>query len=181
MISQSWDLILFRHQSRRYVEHFVWVWDLSCSQWIGNCSGIFPMNTADSNFTFFSISCNIWNSFVFSASDHSPDSRMILILKTIPILFHRFHWRNFGVLPLLEKWYCEVALSITKCFFVPYGLHSSVDKNFLVTRSNFSYLLPRSFIRSPIASTSQYHLSTLEKTKHDRHPTLCNLLKRSFP
>ena len=38
---------------------------------------------------------------------------------------------------------------VTKCFSVPYGLRGSVEKNFLVIRSNFSYHSPRSFIRSP--------------------------------
>ena len=33
----------------------------------------------------------------------------------------------------------------------------------------------------PIARMSQYQFSTLEKTKHGRHPTLSSLLKRSFP
>ena len=29
--------------------------------------------------------------------------------------------------------------SVTRCFLVPYGLHGSVEKNFLFTRSNYSY------------------------------------------
>ena len=85
---------------------------------------------------------------VFFAPDHSPDSRMILILLTIPILLHRFQQRIVEAMSLLEKWIIRSHRSVTKCFFVPYGLHGSVEKNFLVTRSNFSYHSPKSFIKS---------------------------------
>ena len=78
---------------------------------------------------------------IFFALDHSPESRMILILQTIPILLHRFRWRIVEVLPLLENRY-QVAPICT-------GLRGSVETNFLVTRSNFSYHFPRNFIRSP--------------------------------
>ena len=93
---------------------------------------IFPMSAADSIVTainilqiiecFFSISCNVGNSFL--SLPHlifHPDSRMILILQTIPILFFRFPWWNFQVLPLWE---------LILCFSVPYGLRGSVEKNF---------------------------------------------------
>ena len=60
----------------------------------------FPMNVADSIVTAINIPQIIEYSSpspatleipfsVFFALDHSPDSRMILILRTIPILFHR--------------------------------------------------------------------------------------------
>ena len=71
------------------------------------------MKTADSIVTainilpnhrmFFSIFCNIWNSSVFFAPDHSPDSRMILILLTIPILLNRSHKRIVEAMLLLAN------------------------------------------------------------------------------
>ena len=42
--------------------------------------------------------------------------------------------------------------------------------------------LPKKLHRvSPVVRTSQYQFSTLEKTKHGRHPTLSSLLRRNFP
>ena len=61
---------------------------------------------------FFSIFWKIGNSFSFSSAlDHSPDSRMILMLQTIPFLLHRFPWWK-----LLENWYHQVALIFHEMF-----------------------------------------------------------------
>ena len=108
---QSRDLILLTHQSCRYVEH-VFEWDLLCSRWIDNCSGNpFPwilLIPLWQSWTF-SKSKNVrlhllhrWKfSSVFSALDHSPCFRMILIPLSIPILFHRFSMTNCcGLAPL---------------------------------------------------------------------------------
>ena len=139
-------------------------------------------STSPNHRMFFSISCNIGNFSVFFELDHSPDSRMILVIQTIPILFHRFQWRIVEILPLLGELISSSShRSVTKCFFVPYGLRGSVEKNFLVARSNFSYHSKKLNQVAPIGRTSWSQFSTLEKTKHGRHPTLNNLLKRSFP
>ena len=111
---------------------------------------------------FFFISCNIGNSFL---------SFPHLIIHPI----HGFwHFLKINIIRSLR--------SVTKCFFVPYGLRGSVEKNFLVTKSNFSCHSPRICVKS-----HQYVVrlglifSTLEKINHGRHPILNNLLKRSFP
>ena len=49
---------------------------------------------------------NIWNSLLsFSHLIIHTDSRMILILLTIPFLIHRFQWRIVEAMPLLENRY----------------------------------------------------------------------------
>ena len=48
--------------------------------------------------------CNIRNAFLsIFAVDHSPGSRMILILLTVPILLHRFQWRIVEAMLLFEN------------------------------------------------------------------------------
>ena len=159
---QTWDLILFCHKFCRYSRTIASVWDLLYSQWNSWLFWkFFPMKYrwfhcyshkhSPNHGMFFSIFCNIGNSFLsFPHLIISPDSRMILILLTIPILLHRFpideifrscHFLRIDI--IRSPW------SITKWFSVPYGLRGSVEKKFLVIRSNFSYHSPRSFIRSP--------------------------------
>ena len=95
----------------------------------------------------FSIFCNIGNFLSFSH------------LITHPI--HEWSWfyRQFQFCSIIShdeilrichflRTDIRSPWSITKCFSVPYGLRGSVEKNFLVIRSNFSYHSPRSFIRS---------------------------------
>ena len=127
----------------------------------------------------FSIFCNVGTSFVFSALDHSPDSRMILFLLTIPILLLV---SNDDLLRpcLFLRIDIKSPRSVMKCFSVPYGLRSSVVKNFLVreTKSNYSCRSKNFHQVAPIDRISQDQFSTLEKTKHGRHPTLSSLLWR---
>ena len=99
------------------------------------------MNISPNNRMFFSFSCNVGYFFCLF--------RTWSFTQTVPILLYRFPWWNFENLPLLESWYYQVAWTITKCFPAPYGLRGSVEKNFFVIKSNFSYYSARSFIRSP--------------------------------
>ena len=133
---------------------FASMWDLQCSLWNSDCFGNsfqwIPLIPLLRTKTFPKKKKNVlvhllqhWKFFsVFFTLDYSPDSRMILILQAIPIMFLSFPWRNFEVLPLLEIWYYQVTWSVKKCFSVPYGLRGSVKKNFLVIRSKFSYHFP---------------------------------------
>ena len=166
---QSWDLILFRHQSRRYVEHF------SCEYCWFHCYS--HKHSPNHRMFFF-----IWKSFLsFSHLVIHPihewswfywQFQFCFIVSNDEIL-RSCHFLSIDII--------RSPRSVTRCFLVPNGLRGSVVKSFLVreTRSNFSCRSPRSFIRSgPIARVSQYQFSTLEKTKHGRHPTLSSLLKR---
>ena len=120
------------------------------------------MNTADSIVTainipqiiecFSSVFCNIWNSFLsFSHLIIHPDSRMILILLTIPILLHCFQWRIVEAMPLLENRYPGSPRSFTRYYLTHNGLRGSIMLSFLVreTRLGFSCRSPRSYIGSP--------------------------------
>ena len=129
---------------------------------------------------FFFIFCNVGNFSVFSALDHSPDSRMILILQTISILFHRFPWWNFDVLPLPEKWYYQVALIYHEVFLRSLRIARFRREEF--PRDQVELFLPFSkkfYQVVMIDRTSQSQFSTLEKTKHGPHPNFNNSLKRS--
>ena len=122
-----------------------------------------------------------WNFSVFFALDHSPDSRMILILQTIPILFHRFQWRIVDVFPLLENWY-QVAPIFHEVFLRSLRIARFRREEFPRDQIELFVSFSKKFYHvAPIARTSQSQFSTLEKTKHGRHPTLNYLLKRSFP
>ena len=103
------------------------------------------------NRMFFSISCNVWNSFL---------SFSHLIIHPIHE-WSWFHWQfqfcfivsNDELLRpcLFMRIDIRSPRSVTRCFLVHNGLRGSVVKKFLVreTRSNFSCRSPRSFIRSP--------------------------------
>ena len=120
---------------------------------------LFPMNTADSIVKDINIHQIIECSspspvtmefFVFLALDHSPDSRMILILqRQFQFCFIDSNDELLRSFLFLRIEIIKSPRSVTKCFFVPYGLRGSVEKNFLVIRSNFSCHSPRRFIKSP--------------------------------
>ena len=57
------------------------------------------------------------------------------------------HDENFGICLLVNI--IRLPWSITKYPSVPYGLRTSVEKNFFVIRSNLLYHTPRSFTRLP--------------------------------
>ena len=156
---QSWDPILFRHQLRGHVEHLfkceicrisngmtiVLVILSHKHRWFHGYSHKHSPNHR----MFFSIFCNIGKSFL---------SFSHLIIHPIHdwSWFHRHFQFCFIVSndELLRSYlFLRIDIrsprSVTKCFFVPYGFRGSVEKNFLMTRSNFSYHSPRSFIRSP--------------------------------
>ena len=119
---------------------------------------------------------------VFAAPDHSPDSRMILILQTIPILFHRFPWQNFEVLPLLENLNYQVALIYHEVFLRSLRIARFRREEFPRDQIELFEPLSKKFYQVvPITRMSQDQFSTLEKPRHGRHPVLHNLLKRSFP
>ena len=151
---QSWNLILFRQESRRYVEHLfeceicrvhngLTIVQVILSHeycWF-HCYSHKTFPKAYNVFSPFSVTFDF---FVFFAPDHSPDSQMILILLTIPMLLHRFQWRTvetclFLRIDVRSPW------SVARCFLVHNGLRGSVVRE---TKSNFSCQSPRSFIKS---------------------------------
>ena len=108
---------------------------------------------------------------------------MILILLTIPILLHRFQWRIVEAMLLFENrhWVSPVFHEVLPHSQRITRFHHDV---FPRERNQLGFLvsLPKKLHRvSPVARTSQYQFSTLEKTKHGHHPTLSSLLRRSFP
>ena len=133
--------------------------------------------------TFFSIFCNVRNSLLsFSHPIIHPIHEWSWILQTIPMQFHRFPWRNFEVLPLLEKWYYQVALIYHQVFLSSLGITRFRQEEFLRDQVELFVPFSQKFYRvALIDRTSWTQFSTLEKTKHGRHPILNNLLKRSFP
>ena len=163
---QSRDLILLRHQSRRYVRTFVLrVWDLLCSQmeWTivqvilsheYRCFHCYRHEHSPNHRMFLSIFCNIWNSFLsFFALDHSPGSRMISILLTILILLHRFQWQIVEAMPFFEKTTSGSLRSFTEV--LPHSqriarFHHDEFSSWEKPSRNFSYHSPRNFLsRSP--------------------------------
>ena len=168
---QSWDLILFKHQFCRYVEHLFECEICRVHNGLTIVQVIFSHENcwfhcyshehSPNHRMFFSIFGNIWNSFLsFSHLIIHPihewswfywQFQFCFIVSNDellrPFLFLRIDVRS--------------PRSVTRCFLVHNGLRDSVVKSFLVreTRSNFA----------PIARTSQDQFSTLEKTKHGRH------------
>ena len=131
---------------------------------------------------FLSIFCNIRNPFVFFALDHSPGSRMILIPLTSLILFHRFQWQIVVDLLLFEDQhrvspiFHEVLPHSQRIARFHYAEFPR-ERNMVGILVSFSKKL---HLVVPIARTSQYQFSTLEKTKHGIHHTLSSLLRRRF-
>ena len=135
---QSWDLILFRHQSCR-CRRFVWVWDLWYLQWNYGCLVI-----------LFHEYC--W----FHCHSHKSSNHTMFSFH----LFTRFkndldsaHNSNSGSsYPMAKCWGLasswELISSGSPDLSRSDGLRGSVEKYFFVTRSNFSCHYPRSFIRS---------------------------------
>ena len=171
---QSWDLILFGHQFRRYVEH------LFHCEVFGILDGMpivcvilsheyrwFQCHRHEhcpyQQKMFFSIFCNIRDSFsVFFALDHSPLSRMMWILTTIPILFRRFQWWIAVALLLFDgsiqfaPFFREVLpRSPRTALFHRAG--SSRERNLIGTRVSFTKKLQRV---APF-----HHLSQLSNSK----------------
>ena len=165
---QSWDLILLRHQFRRYVEHL-----FECE-----------IRRVHNGVTIVLLKKHEYCWFHCYSHKHSPNPRMFFsIFCNIRNCFLSF---SHLIIDPIHEWswfYWQFQF----CFIVsvPNGLRGFVEKNFLVrvTRSNFSYHSPRSFIRSPrsVVCLSISFPSTLEKTKRGHHPTLKNLLKKNFP
>ena len=96
---------------------------------------------------FFSISCNIGHSFlhliihpIHEWSWFYRQFQFFFIVSHDEIL-RSCHFLRINI--IWSPW------SITKCFSVPCGLRGSVEKDFLVIKSNFSFHSPRSFIKSP--------------------------------
>ena len=140
--------------------------------------------TFSKSYNVFFIFCNIWNSFLsFFAPDHSPDSRMIFILLTIPILLHRFQRRIVQMMPLLENRYqvapvCHEASPHSQR--IARFRHEGVPRDRIQVEFS-SVALQKVSSGLPIARTSQYQFSTFEKTMHGYHHILSNLLMRLFP
>ena len=156
---QTWDLILFRHQFRRYVEHLsVRSAVFTMEFWM--FWKFLPMNVADSIVTAINIR-QIIECF-------SPFSETFEILLSFSnLIIHPIHeWCWF----YWQFQFCFIVSSdellrpclflridirsprsVTRCFLVHNGLRGSVVKSFLVreTGSNFSCRSARSFIRSP--------------------------------
>ena len=147
---------------------------------LDNCSGnSFPMNTADSIVTVVNmpqiIECFSPSSVTFEIRFLSfshliihPVHRMILIPLTILILLHRFQWQIVGGLAPLWSLTTGLQDLFTRYYLTHNGLRSSIMLSFLVREHQVGILvsLPKKLHRvSPIARTSQYQLSTLEKTK----------------
>ena len=145
------------------------------------------MNIADSIVTVINIRqitkcsspffCNT-EFFVFSALDHSPGSRIILILQTNPILIHRFQWRNFDVLFLLENLYHQVVQICHEVLLRSLRIAQFRREEF--PRDQVELFSKKFYQFVSICRISWSQFST-QKTKHDRHPILNNLLKKSFP
>ena len=144
---QTWNLILIWHQFLRHVEHL-----FKC-EICGISNGItvvlkiltheyrwfhcYGHKHSPNQRMFFSISCNIGNSFLsFSHLIIYPIhewswfySQFCFIVSNDEILRSCLFLR-FDII--------RSHRSVTKCFLVPYGLRVSVEKNFHVTKSNFS-------------------------------------------
>ena len=118
------------------------------------------MNTVDSIVTAINIPQIIECSFPFPATTQilfclfrtwsfTPIQKWSWFYRQFQFCFIASHediWRSCHFLRIniiKSSW------SITKCLSVLYGLRGSVEKNFFVIRSNFSFHSPRSFIRSP--------------------------------
>ena len=99
---------------------------------------------------FISVSCNIGISFLsFSHLIVHPIHEWSWFYRQLQFCFFVSHEEILRSCHFLRIDIIRSPRSATRCFFVPYGLRGSVEKNFLVIRSNFSYHSPNSFIRSP--------------------------------
>ena len=132
---------------------------------------------------FFFIFCNICNVFcLFRTSsftrftndiDSTDNSNSASSFPMTNCWGHAFSWESISGRPDLPR---GITSFTTDCA-VPSWRFSSWEN-----QVEFLVSLNKKFHRvAPIARTSQYQFSTLEKTKLGRHPTLSSLLKRSFP
>ena len=132
---------------------------------------------------FFSISCNIGNYFLsFSHLIIHPIHEWSWFYRQFQFCFIVSNDETLSSCPFLRIDITRSPRSVTKYFSVPYGLRGSVEKNFV--RDQVELVVPfcKKFYQvALIDRTSWSQFSTLEKTKHGRHPILNNLLKRSFP
>ena len=145
------DLILFAHQFCRYVEHF-----LQC-EICGVRNGILIVLESLShecrwihrhghkhspNYRmFFSLACKVGHSFL--SFSH------LIIHSSHEFCCITSHDENFGMCHFLRVVVVKLPWSITKWFSVPDWLLGSVEKNFLMTRTNVLQHSPRSFVRLP--------------------------------
>ena len=98
---------------------------------------------------FFSISCNTGNYFLsFPHLIIHPIHEWSWFYRQFQFCFIVTNDEILRSCLFLRIDITRSSRSVTKYFFVPYGLRSSVEKDFLVTKSNFSYHSPRSSIRS---------------------------------
>ena len=156
---QSWHLILFRHQSCRNVED-VFRCDICCMhngltivQVILSHECCWFHRYSQKHYKSQNVLLHLlqhWKLFsVFFALDHSPNSRMILILLTNLILLHRFQWRIVEAILLLENRY-RVSLDCHEALPQSQRIARFHHDAILVreTKSNFSCRSPWSFIGS---------------------------------
>ena len=133
---------------------------------------------------FFSISCNVGNYFL--SFPH------FIVLPTHE--WSWFHWQfqfcsivshdeNLRICHFLRIDITRSPWSITKCFSVPLRIARFRQGRISSWPGRtFCTILPEVLsCRPQSAALSWFQFSTLEKTKHGRHPILNNLLKRSFP
>ena len=158
---QSWDLILFRHQHRRYVEH-LFVCEI-CR--VHNGLTIVQVNLSHdycwfhcyrhehspNHRMFFRIFCNNRNSFLsFSHLIIHPIHEWSWFYWQFQFCFIVSNDELLRPCPFLR---IDIGSprSVTRHYLIHNGLRSSIMKGFLVreTRSNFSCRSPRSFIGSP--------------------------------
>ena len=76
---------------------------------------------------------------------------------------------------LASSWELILSRSVTKCFFVPYGLRSSFENNFLVTSRTCC------IASQEVLSSRTDRSYVVVSAKNGHYPTLSGLLKRSFP
>ena len=125
---------------------------------------------------FFSIFLLRWKFFsFFSALDHSPFSRMILMLQTIPILLYRFPWWKIWEFDtsweLISSGHPDLSRNVS-----PYLTDCAVP-----SRRISSWPFSKEFYQvALIDRTSQPTLFTLEKTEHGFDSGLKGLKNDSF-
>ena len=144
------------------------------------------MSTADSKVTDMNIPQIIECSSVtleillcFFAFDHSPDSRMILILQTIPILLRRFQRQIIEVLPLLEN-RSLVAPICDEMFLRSLRIGRFRQEEFPREQVELSSPFSKNFYQVALVDRAlHFHFSTLEETKMDHNPV--NSLILTFP
>ena len=153
---QSIDLILFRHQFCRHVEHFFHC-EIFCTldgltivqvilsheyRWF-QC---YSHEHSPNHRMFLSIFCNIWNSFLyFPHLVIHPIHEWSWFYRQFQFCCIASHDEILRSCHLLRIDITRSPRSVTGCFSVPYGLRGSVEKNFLVIRSNFSVPFSKKF------------------------------------